>query len=354
MGIEKLACKRVQELTPYQSARRIGGNGRIYLNANENPSSLTYTIDSNSFNRYPECQPQEILDAYAKYAGVKSEQVMVSRGSDEAIGLLVRAFCEVGQDNILICPPTYGMYSIAAETNGVGVITVPPQENFQPDAIAIKKAFDENSVKVIFFCSPNNPTGTIIEQPILEEILNYVKDKALVVVDEAYIEFSPENSMVKLLGKYENLVITRTLSKAFALAGLRCGFTIAKPEIIAMLLKVIDPYPICDPVAQVAIAALQESYLNKMKSSVAELNNIRNKFSKECEQLPYVKKVYQSNGNYVLIEFDDGEKYFSEMKKQGFILRDFNDKPRLKNSVRVTIGSAQEMDELIKAMKEFK
>ena len=133
MSLTELACKRVQELTPYQSARRIGGKGRIYLNANENPLSINYELDSGCYNRYPDCQPEEVLSAYAAYAGLEPQQIMVSRGSDEAIGLLVRTFCEPGKEQILICPPTYGMYSIAAETNGIGVVKVPPREDFQPD-----------------------------------------------------------------------------------------------------------------------------------------------------------------------------------------------------------------------------
>lgn len=353
MSLTELACKRVQELTPYQSARRIGGKGRIYLNANENPLSLNYELDSSSYNRYPDCQPEEVLEAYANYAKVTSEQVLVSRGSDEAIGLLIRTFCEVGTDQILICPPTYGMYSIAAETNGVDVIKVAPREDFQPDVPAIKNALDQNSIKVIFFCSPNNPTGTLIDPKLLREVLDYTQGKSIVVVDEAYIEFKLEASMIELLKEYKNLVITRTLSKAFGLAGLRCGFTIADPEIIKLLLKVIDPYPICSPVAQVATAALQPSNIEIIKKRVTMLNDIRTKFEDQVSKLSFVKRVYPSNGNYSLIEFSDGEKLFNYMKEQGIILRDFNDKPRLANCVRITIGTSDEMDQVLQAMESF-
>lgn len=351
MSITELACKRVQELTPYQSARRIGGNGRIYLNANESPECLHFDLDSSTYNRYPECQPEEILNAYAEYAGVKAEQVMVSRGSDEAIGLLVRTFCEPGKDQILICPPTYGMYSIAAETNGVDFIKVAPTEDFQPDVPAIFKALEENSIKVLFFCSPNNPTGTVIKEEILRQILEKTQGKALVVVDEAYIEFSPEMTMVKLLNEYKHLVVTRTLSKAFGLAGLRCGFTLADPEIIGLLLKVIDPYPICVPVAQVATSALSKENIQNMQNRVTELNSIRDEFTKECKKLSYVTEVFDTNANYVLLRFTDSEKVFNEAKKAGYILRDFNDKPRLKNCIRITVGSASEMAELLNFLK---
>ncbi len=351
MNITELACKRVQELTPYQSARRIGGEGKIYLNANESPVSLHFDLDSSNYNRYPECQPEEILSAYAAFAGVKPEQVMVSRGSDEAIGLLVRAFCEPGKDQILICPPTYGMYAIAAETNGAGIIKVAPTADFQPDVPAIFKALDENSVKVLFFCSPNNPTGTLIREELLRQILEYTKGKALVVVDEAYIEFSPYKTMVGLLKEYKNLVVTRTLSKAFALAGLRCGFTLADPEIIGLLLKVIDPYPICAPVAQVATSALTNANIAIMQRRVEELNDIRNNFADECRKLNFVEEVFETNANYVLLRFKDGEAVFNAAKKAGYILRDFNDKPRLKDCVRITVGTSAEMNEVLNFLK---
>lgn len=351
MNITQLACTRVQKLTPYQSARRIGGNGRIYLNANESPVSLHFDLDSSGYNRYPECQPEEILQAYASYAGVTPDQVLVARGSDEVIGLLVRTFCEPGKEQILICPPTYGMYAIAAETNGIDTIKVAPDDNFQPDIPAIFKALDENSVKLVFFCSPNNPTGTIIREDLLKQVLDKTRGGALVVVDEAYIEFSPENSMIHLLKEYPNLIITRTLSKAFALAGLRCGFALADPEIISLLLKVIDPYPICAPVAQVATSALSGTNVDIMRKRVEKLNTIRNKFVSECRKLNIVSEVFDTNGNYVLLRFKDGEKVFAGAKEKGCILRDFNDKPRLDNCVRVTVGTQDEMTEVLNILK---
>lgn len=355
MDLSSLACKRVRELTPYQSARRIGGVGRVYLNANESPVSAEFSLDTSDYNRYPDCQPEEILEAYASYAGngVTSDMVMVSRGSDEAIGLLVRTFCEPGKENIIICPPTYGMYSIAAETNGIGVVKIAPCEDFQPDAAAISSRLAQGDAKVVFLCSPNNPTGTILDRDILLEILKAAEGKALVVVDEAYIEFCPENSACDLLKSHKNLVITRTLSKAFALAGLRCGFTIADPEIIGMLLKVIDPYPICAPVAQIAVQALSEKGLKITAARVEELNESRTAFVELLKQMKRVKKVHDAMGNYVLAEFDDGDDLFASAKKAGFILRDFGDKPRLKGCVRITVGTKAEMADLAAFMKEW-
>ena len=188
--IENLATERVKKLTPYMSARRIGGKGHVFLNANEAPKSSIFIMNSTSFNRYPECQPPQVLEAYADYSGVPEENILVSRGSDESIGLLVRTFCEPGKDAILISSPTYGMYSISADTAGVRTVDVPPRDDFQPDLEAIKKAFAETSeqIKIIFICSPNNPTGNVVDRELLKQILDFARDRCLVVVDEAYIE----------------------------------------------------------------------------------------------------------------------------------------------------------------------
>jgi histidinol-phosphate aminotransferase len=352
MSITELACKRVQELTPYQSARRIGGVGRVYLNANESPEGTRFDLDSTSYNRYPECQPPELLKAYGDYTGINADRILVARGSDEVIGLLCRAFCEPGKDSILICPPTYGMYSIAAETNGITTVKIAPTENFQPDLPKVLDALKNGSVKVLFLCSPNNPTGTVLDRKILLDILRETEGRTIVVVDEAYIEFSPNDSFIDLLDEYRHLVITRTLSKAFGLAGLRCGFALADPEIIGILLKVIDPYPVSAPVAQVATEALSPENVSIMLKRVDELNRIRNDFLARCKTLKCVTGSFDCNANYVLLRFRDGEKLFSDARKAGFILRDFNDKPMLKNCVRITVGTRSEMDDLFNFMKE--
>ncbi len=353
--IINLATKRVRELTPYLSARRIGGRGHTFLNANEAPKSAAYLLNSTTLNRYPECQPPELIEAYANYANVPLENVLVSRGSDESIGLLVRTFCESGKDSILIVPPTYGMYKISADTAGVNTIEVPPVGNFAPDVDAIKALVEDASknIKIIFLCSPNNPTGTILGRSTLEEILAFTKDKCLVVVDEAYIEFCPEYTCVPLLAKYRNLVVTRTLSKAFALAGIRCGFTLADEEIIKLMLKVIDPYPIADPVAQIACQALSKNGLILLKERINELNDRKARFIAGVKDLSIIKEVFADNANYILLRFADGEKVFNEFVRRGIILRDFNTKPLLKDSVRITIGSEQEMEEVKNVLFEL-
>ncbi|PLN73829.1 histidinol-phosphate transaminase, partial [Klebsiella quasipneumoniae] len=253
MSIEDLARANVRALTPYQSARRLGGKGDVWLNANEFPTAVAFQLTEQTLNRYPEPQPKAVIENYARYAGVKPEQVLVSRGADEGIELLIRAFCEPGEDAVLYCPPTYGMYSVSAETIGVECRTVPTLADWQLDLPGIEAKLD--GVKVVFVCSPNNPTGQIIDPQSMRDLLEMTRGKAIVVADEAYIEFCPQATLAGWLSDYPHLVVLRTLSKAFALAGLRCGFTLANAEVINVLLKVIAPYPLSTPVADIAAQA---------------------------------------------------------------------------------------------------
>ncbi|ART79267.1 histidinol-phosphate transaminase [Oceanisphaera avium] len=348
--LTKLARPQVQALTPYQSARRIGGHGHIWLNANEAPTSNDYQLDCARLNRYPECQPPTVVNSYAAYAGVSPEQVLVSRGGDESIELLIRTFCEPGQDNILLCSPTYGMYAISAQTNDVGIIDVPLNSERQPDFNAIIKQLDQ--VKIVFLCSPNNPTGDLVDQAGLCQLLAAAQGRALVVVDEAYIEFCPQFSQANLLAQYPELVIIRTLSKAFGLAGLRCGFSLAHPSVIALLLKVIPPYPIPEPVAQIAAQALSEQGLSVMRTRVAELNALKTSLAARLAKHHEVKKVYAPHGNYLLVHFKDGGALFARMAKAGIILRDFASRPGLADCIRITIGSQAEMDAVLDVLQQ--
>ncbi|MCS3455897.1 histidinol-phosphate aminotransferase [Aeromonas sp. BIGb0405] len=351
MSIAKLARRVVRALTPYQSARRIGGSGHVWLNANEAPLSPAFTVQSNKFNRYPECQPAQVVDGYAAYAGVNADQVLVSRGADEAIELLIRTFCEAGQDQILICPPTYGMYAISAETCGVGIVEQPLTTDRQPDWPAIRDALSE--VKLVFLCSPNNPTGDLVGRDGLIALLEAARDSAIVVVDEAYIEFCPDASVVDLLARFPNLVVTRTLSKAFALAGIRCGFTLASPQVIALLAKVIAPYPIPDPVAQIAAQALTPAGLALMQARVMDLNEQKAALKRALTTLPCVREIFEDKGNFILVRFHDGARVFAAMKAAGIILRDFSNKPGLGESIRITVGYQDEMDAVLKVLRDL-
>ena len=240
MTIADLARANIRALSPYQSARRLGGAGHTWLNANEAPDAPALQLSRSDYNRYPEPQPAAVINAYAAYTGLTPDNVLVSRGGDEAIELLLKTFCEPG-DAVLHCPPTYGMYAVSAATLGLPQKTVPLTATWQLDLPAIEKALP--GVKILYICNPNNPTGTLLHRADLLALLEMTAGRAIVAVDEAYIEYSPAESLVDALPHYPHLAIIRTLSKAFALAGLRCGFTLANPELIALLQKTIAPYP---------------------------------------------------------------------------------------------------------------
>jgi len=352
MDINQLVRKNVQKLTPYQSARRIGGNGDVWLNANEYPVAPNYQLTEQTLNRYPEAQPQQVIDSYAQYAGVTPEQVIVSRGADEAIELLMRAFCEPDTDTVLYCPPTYGMYQVSAETLGIKTKTVPTKSDWQLDLEGIKQNLD--NVKLIYVCSPNNPTGNLINPEDIKTLLNLVKDRALVIIDEAYIEFSPNSTVVSWLNDYPHLVILRTLSKAFALAGLRCGFTLANKPIIYALQKVIAPYPLATPVADIATQALSKKGIETMRLHVINLNNQKEKFAKQLSALPIVVKVYPSESNYLCVKFQSNKEVFSKLWHEGIILRDQSKSIGQNGFVRISIGTEDECDAVITALKAIK
>lgn len=335
--MEKLARKQVQALTPYLSARRIGGSGDVWLNANESPYDNEYKTSYTRLNRYSECQPKALIESYAAYAGLKPEQVLTSRGADEGIELLIRAFCEPNQDAILYCPPTYGMYAISAETIGVERKVVPLTSDWQLDLPTIEASLA--NVKLVFVCSPNNPTGNLVNRDDIVSLLEMTKDRAIVVMDEAYIDFCPEASTVDLLAQYPNLAILRTMSKAFALAGLRCGFTLANEALINVLLKVIAPYPVPIPVADIAVQALSEAGLARMKYQVLDISANRSYLQAGLGMLEGVT-VYDGWGNYLLVKFADGDAVFKAAWDNGIILRN----SPIKDCVRISIGNRDECE----------
>ncbi|MDH2998700.1 histidinol-phosphate transaminase [Pasteurellaceae bacterium LFhippo2] len=348
MQITQLSRKNIQALTPYQSARRLGGNGDVWLNANEYPTSPTFNLQNPIFNRYPEAQPEAVIQGYANYAGVTAENVIVTRGGDESIELLIRAFCEP-TDSILYCPPTYGMYSVSAETCGVALKTVPLTADFQLNLPEIEKNLD--GIKVVFVCSPNNPTGNLVKRSDLIKLLQITAGKAIVVVDEAYIEFCPQATMVTELANYPHLAIIRTLSKAFALAGLRCGFTLANKELIGVLQKVIAPYPLPVPVSDIAAQALQPQGLAQMQQQVEDVLTNRQWLIEQLQTLPQVEKIFDSEANYILVKFQDGEKVFKALWEKGIILRDQHKALGLQNCIRISIGTKTELERTVEAIK---
>lgn len=352
MNIEELARDNVRALTPYQSARRLGGSGDVWLNANEFPTPVEYPLTQQTLNRYPECQPKAVIENYAAYAGVKPEQVLVSRGADEGIELLIRAFCEPGKDAVLYCPPTYGMYSVSAETFNVELRKVAARDDWQLDLQAIANNLD--GVKVVFVCSPNNPTGQLINPQDIRTLLEMTRGKALVVADEAYIEFCPQATLAGWLDEYPHLVILRTLSKAFALAGLRCGFTLANKPVIDLLMKVIAPYPLSTPVADIAAQALAPQGINAMRDRVAQILVERQYLVNALKSIPCVEQVFDSETNYILVRFTASSSVFKSLWDQGIILRDQNKQPSLSGCLRITIGTREESQRVIDALNAEK
>lgn len=345
-----LARKTIQSLKPYLSARKIGGVGTIWLNANEYPTQnndvyWASELQTAALNRYPEPQPEMLIKRYADYANVLPECVLVTRGGDEGIELVIRGFCE-NDEAILCCPPTYGMYKISADTFGIATKSVALTTTHCLDIPAIARALD--GVKVVFVCNPNNPTGTCVTEQIIE-LLNITAKRAIVVIDEAYIEFCGEQTMAKYLAQFEHLVIIRTLSKAFALAGIRVGFVLANPPIIKLLQTIIAPYPIPTPSAVIANLALSAPAIHQMHANVAKLLDEKNEFVRQLKQLPQVVNVIESMTNFVLVEFEDGPVVFDALWQLGIILR--NQHHLCNNCIRITIGSKSHNDCVIKALK---
>lgn len=352
--IENITPKNILDLVPYASAKRELFDVEVadrstWLNANESP----YNSFDTPLNRYPDFQSDALINGYASYAGVKPEQVLATRGADEGIELLVRTFCTPAQDKIVINPPTYGMYKICATTFNIQTIEVRLNDEFQLD---VDKIIDQLSqpVKLIFICSPNNPTGALMARQNITTVLEAYRESALVVVDEAYIEFCIGANVTELLEQYPNLVILRTLSKAFALAGIRCGFTIANPAVIEMLKKVIAPYPIPAPVEQIASDALSNQSIATMQKQVAQLNSQKDKFIAQLTRFDFIKRVLASDTNFVLMQVDDKQKVMAAMQQQNIYIRDQSAQVGLANNVRITIGDDTQMQAVLSVLEGLK
>ncbi|WP_440873923.1 histidinol-phosphate transaminase [Thalassotalea sp. PLHSN55] len=353
--VNKLARTELIDMVPYQSARRLqAGNGafneKIWLNANEAPGTGEYKVSSDCINRYPDFQPDNLLDAYSEYCALPKQQVLATRGADEGIELLIRTFCTPYQDNIVICPPTYGMYAISAENHGAGITKVPLINNeLDLDGLAEQVG----KAKVVFLCSPGNPTGNLLPHGQIKQALELFKDDAIVVVDEAYIEFDAQKSVASWLSDYDNLVVLRTLSKAFALAGLRCGFTLASEAIITMMSKVIAPYPISAPVAEIASQALNQTGLAKMNAQVSNVISLRESLIDWLKAQAWCETVFPSDANFVLFKTAKKDEIFNLLMKHNILIRDQSKQQQLANCLRISIGSEQELESLKKSIKLY-
>jgi histidinol-phosphate aminotransferase len=356
-SVLQLVRPDILALAPYSSARKESKGGRVWLDANENPE--TPAAHQPLFNRYPEPQPPDLIAKLAGLYGVPPAQCLVTRGADEGIDILLRTFCRAGQDSILITPPTYGMYVVAADIQSAKTIRVPllREQNFALDADAVIAAglaapkpanAGEGRVKLVFLCSPNNPTGGLLDRAAVMSVVRALAGRAVVVVDEAYVDFSGQPSLAAVIPANPNLVILRTLSKAFGLAGARVGTTIADPAVIAVFQKVIAPYPIPAPVLNAALAALTPDGLTAARESVRALIAERGRLLAELPKLASVKRVWPSDANYILIEVADAAKAMAAGRAAGVIWRDRSkDVP---NTIRITVGTAAENNQTLEVL----
>jgi len=343
-NINSLVRENVLRLKPYSSARdEFKGftENMIFLDANENPFE-------NGVNRYPDPQQRNVKSILAEQNGVKEENILLGNGSDEVLDLIYRAFCEPAGDKIITMPPTYGMYKVLAETNNIENKEVLLTEDFQLNIEAILASSDR-STKIIFICSPNNPTGNIFKTRNIEILLNSFK--GLVVIDEAYIDFSSEQSWLKKLSIYPNLIVTQTLSKAYGLAGIRLGICYASTEIIAILNKIKPPYNVNELTQKRALKRLlnKNDFINEIGLIIDE----KNRLFKKLLQIKYIVKIFPSEANFILIKVDDASKRYNQLLDKGIVIRNRTSQPLCENTLRLTIGTPEENETLIKTLKEL-
>jgi histidinol-phosphate aminotransferase len=357
MSIEALARPEIVAMRPYSSARKEAPGEGILLNANEAPRSLLGQAGwEGRLNRYPEPQPGRLVTALAGLYGLPEEFVLVTRGSDEGIDLLTRVFCRAGQDAILHCPPTFGMYRIAAQTQGAAVVAVArnAENAFMMDQGRLLETLDADSrIKLLFLTSPNNPTGDVIEHRTLENLLRQCHGRALVVLDEAYAEFCSRPSAVALLGEHGNLVVLRTLSKAWASAGLRCGAVLAQPEVIDLLRRVIAPYPLPSPVIALALRMLDPDMLERQAELLREISDNKQRLLNAVASRPFLREVIPGEANFILVRTDRADELLSFCARRSVILRGFPGEPLLRNYIRISVGSAADIEALEAALDEW-
>ena len=342
MSIVDLIRPEIRGLKPYEAAQQV--DDTIRLNANEAPWKSSRDRFRRPLNRYPEIRPSALTASLARYFGCETENLLLTRGSSEAIDLLMRAFCREGHDNIVTIAPTFSMYEHYAVVQGAENRSVAsdPDTDFRMDIDAILAACDANS-RLIFVCSPNNPTGTMVPRDDLVELLERRGSRSAVVVDEAYIEFSDEASSLDLIDKYDNLIVLRTLSKALAFAGARCGAAVGATPIVKVLNALQPPYALATPVVECIEDAL--ATLDEARSGIAATIAERKRVMSVVSALPFVEKTWPSAANFFLVRVHDSELIMEACRESGVLLRDFGGS--LSNCIRITVGSRQENDALL-------
>lgn len=344
--IESLVRENIKRLKPYTSARDEYSQG-ILLDANENSFGSTFTGNNLKLNRYPDPHQGDLRSLIGKYYSIEEKNLFFGVGSDEIIDLLIRIFCEPKEDAVMILQPTYGMYKVACDINNVKTVHVDLNESFQIDFEAVEKNYAKN-VKLIFLCSPNNPTGGIIRKDDILKLCSLYN--SIIVVDEAYMDFSPENTLINDIQNYENLVVLRTFSKAWGLAGIRLGFCTAMELIIEYLFKVKAPYNI----SQLTRHALKSAAANDRRKDefIACIIYERDKLVKKLQSIPAVKEVFHTDANYILFRCPDAENVQKKLADKGVIIRYRGSHPMLKDCLRVTVGNENENNIFMEELKK--
>ncbi len=344
--LEKLIRNNIKKLTPYSSARdEFSGEAKVFLDANEN--SLGSPL-LKWYNRYPDPHQLAVKEKLAQVKGIGSQHIFLGNGSDECIDLLFRSFCEPGRDNVIICPPTYGMYEVSAHINDVELRKAPLLDDFQLDLVHLENLVDTHT-KLIWLCSPNNPTGNSLNRTDIEMVLNNFK--GIVVIDEAYINFARQKSFVQELTEYPNLVVMQTLSKAWGLAGLRLGMAFASASIIEVLNKVKPPYNINQATQELVLKALEE--VGQVNDMIHLLVDMRQALTEVFLSMPTVEKVYPSDANFILVKIKDARKIYEFLLTKGIVLRDRSNVKLCEDCLRITVGTEKENTILVDAMQDW-
>lgn len=339
-----LVRPNVAAMTAYSSARdefTDFDKDMVFLDANENPFN-------NGVNRYPDPQQGTLKEILASQKEISKEHILLGNGSDEILDLIFRAFCVPGKDNIVSLPPTYGMYKVLSNTNDIENREVLLTEDFQPD---IERIFEQVNVntKIIFLCSPNNPTGNLIDPKKIEEILS--RFNGLVVIDEAYIDFANSESWVRKLELYHNLIVTQTLSKAYGMAGIRLGMAFASIEIIRILNRIKPPYNVNELTQQKAVKHITKQL--GIKNEIISILDNKSILLKSLLEVNFIKKIFPSEANFILVRVDDANKRYQELIEKGIVIRNRSSQPLCDNTLRFTIGTEEENTLLIKALKSL-
>lgn len=339
-NIEDLVRPNIQALVPYEAARHLMNEAAVFLDANENPFET-------EVNRYPDPWQKVLKQQLATIKGVPADQTFIGNGSDEIIDLLMRIFCEPGRDSIITTPPTYGMYKVSAAINNIEVIEAPLADDFSLDVKSTLQAVTPHT-RIIFLCSPNNPTGNVIDELAVEMILKGFN--GIVVLDEAYIDFSSTPSWLKNINQYENLVVMQTLSKAYGLAGLRIGLAFSSELIISLLNKVKPPYNISSLNQKMALKQLQE---RKVKQEISDIIKERNRLTELLNGFKFVELIYPSEANFLLVKMTAADEVFDYLKAEGIIVRSRSKVIKCEGCLRITVGTAEENDLLVQKLKLY-